>query len=176
MAGGKKLTVEDVINKISLSLAYVGGVLLIIMMLAMIADAIGRKVIGSVPGALELSQGILAGILFLPQGYTELKRGHISVDIILRLLPERWQTALSFTSCLIAGSIFLFLTWLSFDKAIQSTLVREYSAGIINFPVWTTRWFIPVGSIALSLQFFLSAYQSLLPKGKGKAENSSASA
>ena len=65
------------INKLSLGLSGLSGIALVILMLTMVADAVGRKLVGTLPGAYETAMALMVLVMFLPLGHAEMKRAHV---------------------------------------------------------------------------------------------------
>ncbi len=144
--------IGTILDKLSLALLFVGSVGLTIMMLTTVGDALGRKIIGSIPGAFETSEALMAVVCFLPQAYVQMNRGHISVDIIALHFPPRIQAILRGISAIIGVACFGLLTWLTLGVAWSRTISGELKIGIIDFPVWPFRWFLPIGLGLLTAQ------------------------
>ena len=47
-------------------LAILGGLVVVILMFGMVIDALGRKTLGALPGALEFSEALMVPAVFLP--------------------------------------------------------------------------------------------------------------
>jgi TRAP-type transport system small permease protein len=148
-----------VIDTLSRWLAFLAGVSICIMMLLMTTDAFGRKLLGTVPGAYETSIGLLALVVLLPQGYTQLYRGHTKIDIISSHFSPRVQLILGGISSILGAVILGMLAWIGWDRALQATLNNEVWIGIIDYPAWPWRWAIPLGCAIITLQLLKTAFE-----------------
>jgi TRAP-type C4-dicarboxylate transport system permease small subunit len=140
------------INKLSLGLSGLSGIALVILMLTMVADAVGRKLVGTLPGAYETAMALMVLVMFLPQGHAEMKRAHVVVDILTTRLPKRTQAVIGFLSALLGIAVFGLLTYLGWVQAWRSTLEREVWPGFIDYPFWPFRWGVPLGAGVLTLE------------------------
>jgi TRAP-type C4-dicarboxylate transport system permease small subunit len=141
-------------------LAVIAGIAISAMMLTMVGDGIGRKIVGSLPGGYETAVALMAAVMFLPQGYAHMYRAHISVDIFSRKLPPRPQAILQGIINIIGALIFGLLTWQGWATAWSATLAGEQWVSIVYYPVWPFRWMVPLGAGALTLQMLRVAIDS----------------
>ncbi len=122
------------------------------MMLAITFDVVVRGITGaSMPGVFELSETVLVAAVFLGMAYTGATNGHIAVDLVTERLPRsvsRW--VITFAWAATAG----ILTWMIYAtgmRAIASTESNEARMGLVNWPVWPSRWLIVIGLVAMLL-------------------------
>jgi len=149
------------IDKLSLWLAGTGAVAIMIAMIAMVGDAIARKTITTIPGAYETSLSLMVLINFFPQAYVQMRKQHIVVDFLTMRMSPRTRDILEGTSALLAVAVFALLFYLSAVKAWDSMLTREEWRGIVNYPVWPSRWFLLLGLGVFIIQLVITAIQGL---------------
>lgn len=140
-------------------LAILGGLVVVVLMLMETIDALGRKTFGALPGALEFSEALMVPAVFLPLMFVQMKREHVYVGVVTLGLPIRVQCFLDAVAALIGLLIFGFLTWLAFNKALDSTLIGEYRVATISVPIWPFRWVIVLGTGLMVLQLVLTAIE-----------------
>jgi TRAP-type C4-dicarboxylate transport system permease small subunit len=139
--------------------AALGSAAIFIMMLIMTGDAISRKIIGTVPGAYETAIGLLAILMFASQGYAQMRRVHLVVDFITARLGQKTRMVLNIIWAVLGVGIFGLLTWLGWKAAWKFTMVREIWFGIIDYPAWPFRWFVPLGAGLAAAQFLRTAIE-----------------
>jgi len=160
----KRCLFTVVVEKAGDVLLVIASLSLFAMMLAMFADAMGRKFVGAVPGAFETCSALLVLVMFLSLASAQRHDRHISIDVITRFLPPRVQDVLTAIGAILGALCFFLLTWRGLAEAWRATQVNEVWSGIIDYPVWPFRWVVPVGSVALALQFLVTAGQRLRSK------------
>lgn len=138
-------------------LALLGGFVIVVLMLMEALDALGRKTVGALPGALEFSEALMVPAVFLPLMFVQMRREHVFVAVVTLGLPLRGQAFLDGLAALIGILIFAFLTWLGILKALDATAVWEYRVAVISVPIWPFRWIIPLGTGLMVLQLLLTA-------------------
>ena len=141
--------------------AAFGSAAICAMMLVMTADAVGRKIIGTIPGAYETAIGLLAILMLISQGYGQMRRVHIVVDFFTSRFNKQIQRILGIVWAILGVGIFGLLTWLGFKAAWKFTLVGEIWFGIIDYPAWPFRWFVPLGAGLAAAQFLRTAMDEL---------------
>lgn len=139
--------------------AVLGSAAIFMMMLVMTGDAIARKIMGTVPGAYETAIGLLAILMFSSQGYAQMQRVHLVVDFVTSRLGKTTRTVLNLIWAVLGVGIFGLLTWLGWKAAWKYTLVREIWFGIIDYPAWPFRWFVPIGAGLATAQFLRTAIE-----------------
>ncbi len=140
------------IDRASLGLAVVGGAGALIQMITMLADGIFRAIVGSIPGAFETSKVLMVVIAFLPQGFTEMRKRHIYIDLFTRKMRRRPLAILTGVTSLVGGLFFGLVTVLTFKEAWLSTLTWEYWIADFDYPIWPYRWVLAVGVGFLAAQ------------------------
>jgi TRAP-type C4-dicarboxylate transport system permease small subunit len=150
-------TIKLILDKLCLWTAALGSAAIFTMMLVMTSDALGRKIIGTFPGAYETAIGLLAILMFSSQGYAQMRRVHLVVDFLTSRLNQKTQTVLNIIWAVLGVGIFGLLTWLGWKAAWKYTLVREIWFGIVDYPAWPFRWFVPLGAGLAAAQFLRTA-------------------
>ena len=92
-------------------LKVLGSVCLIVMTGLTCVDVVGRYLGHPVFGSVEIVgfMATLAAAMALP--YTHQMKGHIGVEILVRLFSEKTQTAIELCTNAVALLLFLVVTW-----------------------------------------------------------------
>lgn len=156
----------QVLDKVSNWLCVGACAAIAVMMILMVADAFSRKLVGSIPGGYNTAVGLLTFVLFLPQGYAQMKRQHIVVDLIVERLSAKTQAVLRGIGAVMGISVFAVLTWAGALKAWEATLAGEEWMGAMYYPAWPFRWTIPLGLGVLTLQLIVTAIEEFKTAGR----------
>jgi TRAP-type C4-dicarboxylate transport system permease small subunit len=140
-------------------LALIGGMVIVVLMMMISLDALGRKTFGALPGALEFSEALMAPAVFLPLMFVQMKRENVFVGAATLWLSPRAQSFLDGVAALVGIGVFGFLTWLALNSALASFAIREYRVAIVDVPIWPFRWMIPIGTGFLVFQLVLTAFE-----------------
>ena len=91
---------------------WVAGGLLFLLMLLVTADVIGRYVLSSpITGAADVEESMLVLLVFFSLAYCTLKRGHITVELVVSRLSERTQAILDSITSFASVTIFALIVW-----------------------------------------------------------------
>jgi TRAP-type C4-dicarboxylate transport system permease small subunit len=123
-----------------------------------VADAGGRFFFNKpLPGAFELSEYLLAVLVFMGAAYTQQVKGHVAVDFVSGRCPPRLQAALS--SLTGAASLFIVsvLVWQGVVAGMSETTVSDQ----LRIPRWPFRLLASAGCFLLWLELFLELVDSI---------------
>jgi TRAP-type C4-dicarboxylate transport system permease small subunit len=138
-------------------LTWVATLMLLPMMFSVTADVIGRYILNRpIPAVFEInSYFIMVLVVFFPLAYVQRKKEHVFVSLFTDWLPAKARTLLEIVSMLIGFFCYGFIFFYSMERAVVATRVREYISGIIDMPVWLSKWIVPIGCLAFCLQLLL---------------------
>jgi TRAP-type C4-dicarboxylate transport system permease small subunit len=126
---------SQVLNKLSDILKIIGAVALTVMMMLTVVDVIGRFFKSPIFGSVELV-GFLATIVVaaaLP--YTYKMDGHVGVEILVRLLPDKPQIWIDIVTRTLTLVLFILITWQMFLYADDIQHTGEVSMNL-QFPIY----------------------------------------
>jgi TRAP-type C4-dicarboxylate transport system permease small subunit len=115
-----------------------------------------------------ISLYIMAGVFFLSLSGTYAVNGHISVDILLPRFSAIIQRVCIIISNLVGLAIFIPITWLGYQRALDNFTSGDVLAGAIPWPTWASAALVPVGAgiLALRLAVHLVANTASLLTGE----------
>lgn len=170
LAVGAERRTGKVIEMIARYLAYVGGFILLAMALVTVVSITGRALLsfgfGPVRGDYEMVANgcALAVFFFLP--FCQLKRGHVTVDIVTSMFSTRMQAIFGMMGdalIALASSLILRQLWFGFGEkfpygsdALRGALGMGYKPFFpettyeLEIPVW-----IPYGLALIGAVLFL---------------------
>lgn len=153
-----------IVERISKILLLVAGVMLILMMLHVVADVIGKYFFRRpVVGTIEIvSWYYMVGVAMLPVAYVQINRGHLMVELFTMKLPPRGIAALDALVGIVASAYTGMVAWLVWFEAIRAT-ARNRSLNLIWFdmPTWPSNWMLPVSFGLLTIVFVLQTVDDL---------------
>jgi TRAP-type C4-dicarboxylate transport system permease small subunit len=144
------------------SLAFIGAVGMVLMVLHVVIDVTGRFVFNHpLTGTLEtVTYYYMVMVTVLPFAYVTRRQGQIVVELFTSWMPARWLSLLDvFTALLTLIFLFVF-TWKTGQEAIQKTMIGEVrQAGDSNLIAWPSRWFLPLGAGTMAFAMALRIVQ-----------------
>ncbi len=153
--------VAALIQRLNLACAFLAGIALLLMMVAGAADIIGSNLnwLGlssrPIPGMFEFIGTMMVVSVFMAVALGQARRVHIKVELFVHMLPDRWQKAAEAMHHVFTGAFFALICWAAWPAAAHSFRVGEFSAGLINFPIWPARAFLAFGATLMTVQCVL---------------------
>ena len=121
-------------------LARAGAVALAIMAAITFVDVVGRELIDRpLPAKRELTEILMVGLVYMGMGLTTWLRGHIRVDIVYLLMPQRMRSLFDSFTYLIATIFIALMAWQLFER-----MLTKYEKGDVT-ELWELQW----GPVAL---------------------------
>ena len=100
------------INALVKVLSWISAAVLIIAVLMVVANILGRSLFKKpVPGTIELVEMLSVVVVFFGMAYTEFRRGHVHVELLTSLLSRRVQGILASVMSLLAAVYFAIMAW-----------------------------------------------------------------
>lgn len=163
--------IEKGFGKLEVFFLRLSQIALVIMMILTTFDALSRHLFNkSITGAYEVTEMYLMVILvFLSMSYVQKVDGHIRLDIIFERLSKRVQDVLNIIFYLLAAAMMFFIGYQGFNMTISALQNNLIASGLINFPLWLSYIWIPIGSFLITIRLILLVI--LLALGKDTHSN-----
>lgn len=159
----------QVFNKINLyvnrALIFCGGVFLVGMVVLTCANIVLRAFGMPVRGTFELMGFFGAVTAAFALGYTQIRRGHVAVDVLMNTFSPATKRFLKVINNLVGLVFFLAIAWQVADKATVLKAAGEVTEtlGMAYYPFV---YCVAIGCAMLGL-VFLADLANVLATGKG---------
>jgi TRAP-type C4-dicarboxylate transport system permease small subunit len=158
--------VERVASAPNKGLHWVSMVVLFLLMFLTVGDVIGRYMVGIVPGfgpisgSFELTEFMLAVIVLTAIGHTQVKEGHISIDLVIEKFSPRVRAIIDTATNFLSLVMFALVTW---RTATYAQLLYESNdvSGVLRLPVYPFLVVAALGTFMFCLAMLSSFLQSL---------------
>lgn len=150
---------DRILKNISTVSAMASGIVLLIMMVMITVDAVGRKLGHPVPGGLELSEAMMVVTVYLALASVQYHRENVFVSIATHRASPRTKAVLDVAASLVALALFAWLAWIGWVRAMDAFAMGEYRIAAVRVPIWPFRFAIPLGLILLCIQLAATAVQ-----------------
>lgn len=135
-------------SALSASVHVVACVLILAMMIQICVDVLLKYLASNhIPANIEIvSNYYMVGIAFLPLAFAEKKNGHISAEVLTRLMPMPRQLAAVALAWALSILIYAVLAYRTFLDAEEKREIGAYifSQGI-RLDIWPSYYFLPIG-------------------------------
>jgi TRAP-type C4-dicarboxylate transport system permease small subunit len=155
-------SLDKLIQKLGKMLALVGGVFLVAMIGLTCANILFRTVWFPIRGTFEFMGYFGAIVTAFALAYTEMKRGHIAVDVLVHRFSPKTQRFLVVVNSLVGFAFFAIATWYIIEKAsvLRRTGEVTETLQIIYYPF---TYAVALGFGVLSLMLLVNALKTLFP-------------
>ena len=137
----------------------IAAVLLFFLMVLGSADVIGRYLFDApIIGTMERGQILLALVVFFSWGYTQIKKGHIRVELFINRFPSRIRMIAELMTTSLSLVFFILIVWQSTVIALETYKTGEV-VYVIHWPVAPFQLMVPVGGFFLCLVFIMEMVQ-----------------
>lgn len=145
-------------DHLSSFLALVGGIIIVLMMVAIAYASISRYFFGkAIASITELSSYSLLFITFLGGPLLARKNGHVSVDILPSILGKRGKMVIKVFASLVSFIVTLLLAWFGLKSTINAYHTHEIVVDILRTPKYLLLAMITLGCFLMSISFLTNA-------------------
>ena len=148
-------------------LIWIAGCFLVIMIILTCANIFLRLIWVPVRGTFELMGYFGAIVTAFSLGYTQIRRGHIAVDILVAGFSEKTQRILNGINCFICMIFFAIVAWQigKYATTLWKTGEVTETLHIIYYPF---TYCVALGCAIISLVFLTDFLKSVLQKKEGE--------
>lgn len=155
----KILLFEKLLSNICRFFDFVAALMLFVLMVQNGADVIGRYFFNApIIGSNERGQMLLGMMVFLSWGYTQLKKGHVTVDLFLTKFSQRAQSGINLATTFLTFIFFALVVWQGTIEAWKTHASGEV-VYVIHWPLAPFQFFAPLGALFVCLVLILEMIQ-----------------
>ncbi|MEL7109015.1 MAG: TRAP transporter small permease subunit [Pseudomonadota bacterium] len=159
------IAIANFLERICTYAARFAGILLVILMLTIVYDIVGRQFFNTGSVALQELQWHLHGaIALLGFGYAYTRDAHVRIDILHENFPHRLKLKLEFLGIVfLLTPFFLVLLWTGFDFAHRSFVRGEVSPSDLGLHHrWIVKSVVPLSALFALLGAWSVALRAIL--------------
>jgi TRAP-type C4-dicarboxylate transport system permease small subunit len=139
-----------------------GSAGIVVMMFLVCGDIVGRYLLRApIVGAFEITEFLMAGIIFIGFAFTQAQKAHLSIDLLFTRLTPSTQNSLTIFNLIVTFLFYALIAWRGVVGSWEAYALDDKTAGLIRIPYWPARAVIPLGAILLCLQIFLDIVEGL---------------
>ncbi len=155
------VTVDRWVSSIEDWLNIVGVTLIVVMMSLTVAGIVGRYFFNwPIPGEVDITEILMAGIVFLGLAFTLRTGGHVRIELFVGMLRRRAYHLTEFSTLLLT----LFLFAVTFVSSLRFT-INSWAVGDVTpeilLPTWPAKLCITIGSFLICLRLIILLIQHL---------------
>ena len=126
---------------------------LLVMMATISIDALGRFMGSPLQGTYEFTELYMMVIVaFLPLARSVVTGGQVRMELLVPVLEKVPGRAVYRLTMILALGSFLLLLWVAVPEALDNIEARETSFGLIQWPLYASYIWMPIGVSLLCLR------------------------
>lgn len=149
-------------------LVWIGGCFLVAMIVLTCTNIFLRLVWVPVKGTFELMGFFGAIVTAFALGYTQIKKGHIAVDLFIHSFSQKTRRVLTLINSLICTVFFAFVSW-QITKYAEILRTSGEVTETLRFAYYPFTYAVAVGCAVLALVFLTEFLKSLIPGKEGES-------
>jgi TRAP-type C4-dicarboxylate transport system permease small subunit len=142
---------------------YLSAIVVVVTSIIVCYGVLMRYVFAApIDWGLELSIFLLIIATFMSAGYTQMQRGHVTIEVLEHVLSpraNRWRYLIGDALSLVFCAFLAWNAWEFFHEAFEDGRVTDSTWGP---KLWIPYVFMAIGSSALSLQLLVQIVDALL--------------
>lgn len=151
----------NVIHKVSAGLNKISMLMVFLMMLLMVVDISLRQITGSpILGSYELVEGLMVVLVFFSFAQTQVKKGHIAVDMITHAMPQKVRMFFNIIVLTCAVGMTIIMTYASVGQA-ENVLNTHLTSAVLLFPLFPFYCVVVIGLAFLGMEFIVDLAKSV---------------
>ena len=144
--------------------AYIGGILLAVMTVVMASEVVMRYFIGhSIIWAEELVRYLFIWFIFLGSASCIPLKQHITVDLLVQVLPEKVAHRIEFFTTLLWIALCGVMTYLTANYTLTVFQRGELSTAL-HVPMWAIYLALPTGFLLMTIRLIALFWREYLRK------------
>jgi len=154
---------SKIVSRLSKFWMYISSAALLIMMLSTVLDGSLRYLFNlPIAGVIELNEVLIVVIIFLGLSWTQIKGGHVSVELFIKRLPRKHQEIVMVMTLSLALVIFAALTFESSLAAYDAWASGDFRQGAVRFALWPGKATVALGTLTLCLQLIADILKGIV--------------
>jgi TRAP-type C4-dicarboxylate transport system permease small subunit len=156
----------EAVRKLVLWIGGGGNILgsagIVAMMFLVCGDIIGRYVLRKpIVGAYELTEFLMAGIIFIGFAYSQARKDHLRVDLLVLRMRPNTQHFLKVFNLAVTFLFYAVIAWRGILGSWEAYELDDRTAGLVRIPYWPAKAVVPLGALLLCSQILVEIVESL---------------
>ncbi len=161
---------QRILDAITTGVSWVGAGALVLMVLIVVANVVGRYLFKSpVLGAVEMVGLLTVITVFCVLAFTESRGAHIVVDILVSRLHGRTKATLASIMSLLGGVFFILMAWQGWDLMLSNLFPFVRGTGVLSIPFAPFMLIMAFGCVLFGLELFVHVFSPV--SGRKRGEN-----
>jgi TRAP-type C4-dicarboxylate transport system permease small subunit len=162
--------IQKILDRITAGVSWVGAGALVLMVLIVVANVVGRYLLRKpVLGAVEMVGLLTVITVFCVLALTEAKGAHIVVDILVSRLHGRTKATLASIMSLLGAVFFIIMGWQGWDLVLSNLSPFVRVTGVLSIPFAPFMLIMAFGCVLFGLELLVHVFSPT--SGRKQREN-----
>lgn len=159
--------VSHVLDAIIKVLSWIGAGAMVIMVLVIVSNVVGRYLfMKPVLGAVEMVGLLTVVVVFCVLAFTESKRAHIVVEIVLSRLRGLTKAILTSMMCFLGAIFFIIMGWQGWGLMWSNLFPIMRTTGVLSIPFAPFMFIMAFGCLLFGLELLVHMFSPLTSEEK----------
>jgi len=152
--------IKTISETLSIITHYIGGAVIFLLMLLTFANVCLRYFSLPIAGSLDISELMLAVIIFFTLSYTVHRKRHIAIEVVMHLFPQRAQAVVDCFNYIVSVGVSSLIAW---QLAVQAKYIWTSGslAGVLPIPIFPFYYVGAAGFVLIALSFFVQFLEAM---------------
>jgi len=161
---------QKILDAITARVSWVGAGALVLMVLIVVANVVGRYLFRKpVLGAVEMVGLLTVITVFCVLAFTESKGAHIVVDILVSRIHGRTKAILASIMALLGAVFFIIMAWQGWDLMLSNLSPFVRVTGVLSIPFAPFMLIMAFGCVLFGLELLVHVLNPA--SGKKRRDN-----
>jgi TRAP-type C4-dicarboxylate transport system permease small subunit len=157
--GGSIPRIQKILDRITTGASWVGAGALVLMVLIVVANVVGRYLFRKpVLGAVEMVGLLTVITVFCVLAFTEAKGAHIVVDIFVSRLHGRTKAILASLMSFLGAVFFIVMGWQGWDLMLSNLSPFVRVTGVLSIPFAPFMLVMAFGCVLFGLELLVHGF------------------
>jgi TRAP-type transport system small permease protein len=153
------------LDMIIAGVSWVGAGALVLMVLVVVANVVGRYLLRKpVLGAVEMVGLLTVVVVFCVLAFTEAKGAHIVVDILVVHLHGRTRAIMASIMSFLGAVFFLIMGWQGWDLMLSNLSPFVRATGVLSIPFAPFMLIMALGCLLFGLELIVHTFSPVSGK------------
>ena len=134
------------------------------------ADVVGRYLFNRpITGVFELTEYLVLILIFSFIGYTQSRKSHVAVDLVIGKIPEKIKALIDIGNHAVCLILMILITWMGVEKAFELKAVGEASPNL-QIPAYPFAFFLVLGCVVMCIELIRDIIGFIADRGRGEKQ------
>jgi len=149
--------VKKVLGYIDNVLNLLTGIALVFLTFMIVYDVFSRFAFNApLPATVEVSELLMAYIVFLTLGYTLSQGLHIRVTVLFEYIPKGAKVYFDLLAAVLGACFCAMVTYYAWDFFMHSFEIREEMLAVIKLPWYVGKFAMPLGFLFFTIHYIVN--------------------